>query len=92
MGTRTHLGALLGFVVVLLTLLASCGADQVAGIEGSGAPVASDVTTTGRINGFGSIFIDGVEYDGRKPNAYIEKLTVGLKGQQKIEGGDVVGR
>lgn len=37
-------------------------------------------------------FIDGVEYDGRKPNAYIEKLTVGLKGQQKIEGGDVVGR
>ncbi len=25
--------------------------------------VASDVTTTGRINGFGSIFIDGVEYD-----------------------------
>jgi uncharacterized protein DUF5666 len=60
---KMRLGACLGFVVVLLTLLASCGADQVAGIEGSGAPVASDVTTTGRINGFGSIFIDGVEYD-----------------------------
>ena len=37
-------------------------------------------------------FIDGVEYDGRKPNAYIEKLVIGLKGQQKVEGGDVVGK
>ena len=37
-------------------------------------------------------FIDGIEYDGRKPNAYIEKLTIGLKGQQKIENGDVVGK
>jgi nitrate/nitrite transport system substrate-binding protein len=37
-------------------------------------------------------FIDGVEFDGRKPNAYIEKLTVGLKGQQKIESGEVVGK
>jgi nitrate/nitrite transport system substrate-binding protein len=37
-------------------------------------------------------FIDGVEYDGRKPNAYIEKLTLGLKGQQKIENGNVVGK
>jgi nitrate/nitrite transport system substrate-binding protein len=37
-------------------------------------------------------FIDGIEYDGRKPNAYIEKLRVGLKGQQKIENGDVVGK
>jgi len=37
-------------------------------------------------------FIDGIEYDGRKPNAYIEKLAIGLKGQQKIEGGDVVGK
>ena len=37
-------------------------------------------------------FIDGIEYDGHKPNAYIEKLTLGLKGQQKIESGDVVGK
>jgi nitrate/nitrite transport system substrate-binding protein len=37
-------------------------------------------------------FIDGLEYDGRKPNAYIERLALGLKGQQKIEGGDVVGK
>jgi hypothetical protein len=60
---QVRLVALISFLAVLLTLLSSCGADQVAGIEGSGAPVASDVTTTGPINGFGSIFIDGVEYD-----------------------------
>ena len=34
-----------------------------------------------------SAFIDGVEYDGRKPNAYLEKLTIGLKGNQKVAGG-----
>jgi nitrate/nitrite transport system substrate-binding protein len=37
-------------------------------------------------------FIDGIEFDGRKPNAYIEKMILGLKGQQKIENGDVVGK
>jgi len=37
-------------------------------------------------------FIDGIEYDGRKPNSYIDKLALGLKGQQKIESGDVVGK
>jgi hypothetical protein len=60
---HTRLVAVIGFVLILVGFIASCGPDQVAGIEGSGAPVASDVTTSGRINGFGSIFIDGVEYD-----------------------------
>lgn len=36
-------------------------------------------------------FIDGVEYDGRTPNAYLAKFSIGLKGAQKVEGGDVVG-
>jgi nitrate/nitrite transport system substrate-binding protein len=27
--------------------------------------------------------IDGMEYDGRKPNAYLEKFAIGLKGNQK---------
>jgi len=39
-----------------------------------------------------SEFIDGIEFDGRKPNAYIEKQLLGLKGQQKIESGNVVGK
>jgi len=37
-------------------------------------------------------FIDGVEYDGRKPNAYLGKLTIGLKGAQTIDGANVVGK
>jgi nitrate/nitrite transport system substrate-binding protein len=37
-------------------------------------------------------FIDGVEYDGRQPNAYLEKFSIGLKGGQKLESGNVVGK
>ncbi len=37
-------------------------------------------------------FIDGIEYDGRQPNAYLQKFTIGLKGSQKVEGGNVVGK
>jgi len=29
-------------------------------------------------------FLDNVTYDGRKPNAYLKKLKIGLKGKQKI--------
>ncbi len=42
--------------------LVACGADQVAGIQGTGAPVASGVTSEGPISGFGSIIQDGIEY------------------------------
>lgn len=34
-------------------------------------------------------FIDGIEYDGRKPNDYINKFSIGLKSSQKIDGGNV---
>ena len=35
-------------------------------------------------------FIDGVSYDGTKPNAYIDSLTIGLKGNQTVADGAVV--
>ena len=35
-------------------------------------------------------FIDGVTYDGTKPNAYIDSLSVGLKGNQTVADGAVV--
>jgi Domain of unknown function (DUF5666) len=42
-------------------LLTSCGpGSQVAGIEGTGAP--SPVTASGPVTGFGSIFVNGVEF------------------------------
>ena len=31
-----------------------------------------------------SEFIDGIEYDGRQPNAYLDKLAIGLKGNDTV--------
>lgn len=36
-------------------------------------------------------FIDGVEYDGRKPNDYLKAFPIGLKGDQKVVGNAVDG-
>jgi len=35
--------------------------------------------------------IDGVAYDGKQPNAYIDSLAIGLKADQAVEGSSVVG-
>ena len=35
-------------------------------------------------------FIDGVTFDGRKPNAYIESMAIGLKGRERVTGAKVV--
>jgi nitrate/nitrite transport system substrate-binding protein len=35
-------------------------------------------------------FIDGIAFDGAKPNEYIDKFPIGLKGKQKIVGGKIV--
>ena len=34
-------------------------------------------------------FIDGIPYDGHKPNAYIDSFPIGLKGQQVVAGNAV---
>ncbi len=36
-------------------------------------------------------FIDEVTFDGRLPNAYLEKFPIGLKGNATVEGNEVVG-
>ncbi len=36
--------------------------------------------------------LTGIEFDGKQPSAYVEKFALGLKGNQKIEGGNVVGK
>ena len=35
-------------------------------------------------------FIDGISYDGTKPNDYLAKFAIGLKGKQTVAGGKVV--
>ena len=37
-------------------------------------------------------FIDALEFDGRKPNEYLSKLAIGLKGNQTVRDGNVVGQ
>ena len=36
-------------------------------------------------------FIDAIPYDGRMPNAYLDSLPIGLKGDQTVIGSDVQG-
>jgi len=35
--------------------------------------------------------IDAIPYDARTPNAYLDSLPIGLKGEQVVEGGEVKG-
>ncbi len=35
--------------------------------------------------------IDGIPYDGRQPNAYIDSLPIGLKGEQIVVGSEIQG-
>ncbi|NIZ10824.1 CmpA/NrtA family ABC transporter substrate-binding protein [Pseudooceanicola sp. HF7] len=35
--------------------------------------------------------IDGIPYDGRTPNAYLESLPIGLKGEQVVVGNEIQG-
>jgi nitrate/nitrite transport system substrate-binding protein len=37
-----------------------------------------------------SDFIDGIAYDGTRPNAYIDSLPIGLKGTQTVAGGEII--
>ncbi|MAU19215.1 MAG: nitrate ABC transporter substrate-binding protein [Martelella sp.] len=37
-------------------------------------------------------FIDGVTYDGRHPNAYLESFPIGLKGDEIVDGNTIAGR
>jgi len=43
-------------------LLASCNEIDVAGIQGSGSPTPAAAAAVGPITGFGSVFVNGVEY------------------------------
>lgn len=39
-----------------------------------------------------SAFIDGVTYDGHKPNDYLNRFAIGLKGDQRVDGSQIVGQ
>ena len=60
-------------IIILLnsTLLIACGgtSSQTAGIDGSGQPVA--VATTGTIDGFGSVIVNGIEFESDRAQILI---------------------
>ena len=56
--TRTRTRIVIGIAAAML--LASCDSPLVAGIQGSGSPTAA--AAEGPITGFGSVFVNGVEY------------------------------
>ena len=57
--------------------------------EGQATPEMFDFDADG-YRELTSDFIDGVAYDGKQPNAYIDGLTLGLKGSQTVEGGEII--
>jgi nitrate/nitrite transport system substrate-binding protein len=57
-----------------------------------GKAKASDFPAEGE-SGFkpvSSDFIDGIAFDGTKPNEYLSKFSIGLKGKQKVASGKIV--
>jgi nitrate/nitrite transport system substrate-binding protein len=36
--------------------------------------------------------LEGIEFDGHTPNAYIDRFPIGLKGAQRLENGNVIGK
>lgn len=44
---------------------------------------ATDIPKTDGFKGAQDGFIDGITYDGRKPNDYLKKFSIGLKGSDK---------
>lgn len=72
----------LNYLLLSLSLaLCACGGSSgsstsLSGIDGSGAPVvAGTVSTTGAINGFGSVIVNGVHYNSDKANILINGET-----------------
>jgi hypothetical protein len=55
-----RLSALAAVCIGIVSLFAGCGGEMTAGIQGSG--LTGGVAAVGPITGFGSIFVDGVEY------------------------------
>lgn len=65
------------FALITAAVLFGCGGtggSQTAGIDGSGAPVASS-NSNGTISGFGSVIVNGVKYESDKAQIFINGQT-----------------
>ena len=55
-----------------------------------GKAKAADFPADTSIKPSQNFFIDNIPFDANKPNDYLEKFPIGLKGKQKVVGGKVV--
>jgi nitrate/nitrite transport system substrate-binding protein len=60
-------------------------------LAGDGVIPAASVPETDGFRGEQGGFIDGMTYDGRKPNAYLAKFRIGLKQGQTVTAAGVTG-
>lgn len=73
---NTHFKNPLSHLLMCLSLaLCACGAsNDISGIDASGSPVAGTIST-GAINGFGSVIVNGVRYNSDKAKILINNQT-----------------
>ena len=71
----THKFFSASLLATLIVLQASCNTagTSVAGIEGTGSPVAVSTVSKGPITSFGSIFVNGIRFDTSKANITIDQ-------------------
>jgi len=55
-----------------------------------GKAKASDFPADTSLKGSNDFFIDKISFDANKPNDYLSKFAIGLKGKQKLAGGKIV--
>ncbi len=68
-------------------VLAGCGGEPVAGIEGSGVQGPAAITSVGTISGFGSIIVGGVEYTTSNAQIRIDDQPAA---ESQLHVGDIV--
>ena len=77
---NTQLKSLLfGSGVMIALILSACGGStdsSIGGIDGSGAPVVAGTISTGAINGFGSVIVNGVRYNSDKAKILVNDQVV----------------
>lgn len=76
---NTQLKSLLfGSGAMIALILSACGGStgSISGIDGSGAPVVAGTISTGAINGFGSVIVNGVRYNSDKAKILVNDQIV----------------
>lgn len=64
-----------GIFTSLIITACGGGSSSIGGIDGSGAPAVAGTISTGAINGFGSVIVNGVRYNSDKAKILVNDQT-----------------